>query len=240
MVKYRVKIIKIKEESKGTVTYLLEKPRDFTWLAGAHTHIGLVGFDAGEKPNKDLVRHMSIMTLPEENCIGFTTKFTAEPSEFKERLGKLGVGDEIIIFKIGCRMALRREYKKIVLLSMGVGIATMRPLVLDYKKNGSGIKSLVSINVNSTKDYLYKDELDGMMDDSYCNFWVDSRKTFYEELEKASTEGDGIYYLVGSYEFLLEVIAFLGKKGIEQDSIVIDKPEIQLPHYFDELIKHKH
>ena len=101
MVKHRVKILDIIDEAQGTKTYLLEKPEDFTWDEGAHTHIGLLGFDKGERPNKEWVRHMSIMTLPEENSIGFTTRITYPMSEFKEKLSKLQIGDEIILFKIG-------------------------------------------------------------------------------------------------------------------------------------------
>ena len=72
--KYKLKIIDINEEAQGTKTYYFEKPEGFFWEAGANIHVGLVGFDQGEKPNKEWVRHMSIITLPEENRIGITTK----------------------------------------------------------------------------------------------------------------------------------------------------------------------
>src|SRR5699024_12358956 len=88
-----------------------------TWEEGAFTHIGLKGFNEGEKPNRGLVRHMSICTLPAENTIGFTTRIRKERSEFKDTLDTHKVGDEIALFKTHCNVPLRRENKDVYLLS---------------------------------------------------------------------------------------------------------------------------
>lgn len=232
MVKYRVKLIDIIEEAYGTKTFLLEKPEDFTWQEGAHTHIGMLGFDEGEKPNKDWVRHMSIMTLPEDNKIGFTTRILSPFSEFKEKLSKLQIGDEIILFKIYSKMYLRRVNRPIVLISMGAGIATMRPLILRYIKDAMGIPEIININVDSSKDFIYKDELDHLANSQYQNYWTGSRQEFYETLDTVSKKSDAIYYIVGSDGFLKDVIKYLQNKMISKDSILIDKKEELLANYF--------
>ncbi len=232
MVKYKLKITDIIEEAPGTKTYLLEKPADFTWIEGAHTHIALPGFDEGEMPNKNMVRHMSIITLPQENKIGFTTRILVAPSEFKEKLSKLCPGDELILFKIGSRMSLRREGRPIVLLSMGVGIATMRPLIHGFVQDKTGIPGLTNINVNSSKAFIYKTELERLDNSCYQNHWLNSRSKFYEELDRVSEQSDAIYYIVGSDEFIKEVIKFLRSKKIEDSSILIDKKEEQLANYY--------
>lgn len=82
--KNKVKIIDIINEGKDVKTYLLEKPDDITWEEGSHFHIAMLGFDEGDKPNKSLVRHMSIMTLPEENKLGFTTRIPKEPQSLNK------------------------------------------------------------------------------------------------------------------------------------------------------------
>ena len=48
MIKYTLKVIDIKQESKNTFSFYMEKPDDLIWTEGAHTHIGIVGFDQGE------------------------------------------------------------------------------------------------------------------------------------------------------------------------------------------------
>ena len=233
MDKYRVKIIDIIEEAPGTKTFFLEKPSDFIWIEGAHTHIGLIGFDEGELPNKNWVHHMSIMTLPEDNKIGFTTRIQPPCSEFKEKLSELHIGDEVILFKIGSRMSLRRENKPIVLVSMGVGIATMRPLIHRFLSDSAQIPLLFNINVNSTKEFVFQNELEPLQNSYYKNYWINSRSKFYETLDTVTEQKNPIYYVVGSDEFVKDVIRYLKNKKIDEDHILIDKKEEMKANYFN-------
>lgn len=232
MMKYKLKVINIKHESKNTITYYLEKPEDLTWAEGAHTHIGIVGFDIGEKPNKSLVRHMSITTLPSENALGITTRLLEPYSEFKAELSKIKNGDELIIFKIGSRMELRREHRPLVLLSMGVGSATMRPLALAFQKDPSNIPEMININVDATKDYLFKEELDALQGSNYRNIWANGRTSFYESLEQVSSLERPIYYVVGSDPFIKDIIRVLRKTNVLDQDIILDKKADVLDYYF--------
>ena len=74
------------DETDEIKTFLLDCPEDFSWEEGAHTHFALKGFNAGERPNRSLVRHMSISTLPSEKSIGITTRIRENCSEFKSIL----------------------------------------------------------------------------------------------------------------------------------------------------------
>src|SRR5690625_5478770 len=86
---YWTKINKIIEESQEVKTYLLDCPEGFTWEEGAHTHFALEGFNAGDKPNRSLIRHMSITTLPNENSIGITTRIKEQCSRSEEHTSEL-------------------------------------------------------------------------------------------------------------------------------------------------------
>lgn len=231
--KNRVKIIDIINEGKDVKTYLLDKPNDITWEEGSHFHIAMLGFDEGDKPNKSLVRHMSIMTLPEENKLGFTTRIPKEPSEFKQRLSKLTVGDEVVIFKIGSRMQLRRSNRPIVLLSMGVGIATMRPLIHSFMNDSSDIPNLVHINVDASNK-LYQRELEPVDLDQYKNYWVDSRDEYYKTLKSImKKQGNAIYYIVGSDSFIKANIQHLRMNMVKDTDIILDKKDELLGEYFN-------
>lgn len=223
MVKYRLKITDIVEEAFGTRTYFMDMPEDFLWDEGSHAHIGLAGYDAGEKPVSAWVRHMSIMTLPDEKKIGFTTRKRENCSEFKEKLFESKVGDEIVVFKPGSRMGLRREKRPVVLISMGVGIATMRPLVLAYNKDRTDIPEVMNINVDASGEFLYRNHLDRISCDTYCNVWLDGREKLYALMEGAAIPENAIYYLVGSDSFLIDLIHRLGTKGVRIEDIMIDK-----------------
>lgn len=231
MIKYKLKIVDIIDEAEGTKTYYFEKPENFTWEEGAHTHIGHVGFDDGEQINKNWVRHMSIMTLLNENKIGITTRVPGSFSEFKNKLSKLNIGDEVILFKLGSRMILRRCNRPIVLLSMGVGIATMRPIILTFISDKADIPYLINVNVDSSGDFIFKDELDKLTDDSYKNYWLNSRQDFYDELQQLIEIENPIYYIVGEDVFIKDIIQQLRAKNVINSDIIIDKKD-EVAHEF--------
>jgi ferredoxin--NADP+ reductase len=211
----------------------LEKPETFTWEEGSHMHIALKGYDADDVPNKEWVRHMSIMTLPEEGQIGFTTRLGEPISEFKEKLQALHRGDELVAFKIGSRMALRRTQKPIILLSMGVGLATFRPLIYNFLKDQTDIPKLVSLNVNATGDGPYKAALTQLHHAALTQNWSRTRADYYHQLNTlVDAHKDAWYYIVGSAPFISDAIEVLRAKGIADAAIVIDKkPDLRVGYF---------
>lgn len=232
MIKHKAKIIDIIDETKEVKTYVLEKPEQFNWNAGSHTLFGLNYLEGGEVSNYSLFRYMSIMTLPNEGKVGFTTKVPGSSSEFKTKLSQLNIGDEIGIFRVGSIMKLKRCNKPIVLLSMGVGIATMRPLILSFANDKTNIPYLVNVNVNSSGEFVYKNELDKFMDDDYKNYWIGSRIDFYETLNQLSETKNVIYYIVGDEFFAKDIIQLLKSKNVNSKDIILDREEEFVHSYF--------
>lgn len=229
---YWTKINKIIEETPEVKTFLLDLPEGFTWEEGAHTHLALEGFNAGDQPNKSLVRHMSISTLPNEQTVGITTRIRELCSEFKTILRNLEVGDKVALFKIHSNVPLQREDKNIYLLSSGVGLATFRPLVLTYLERPDNINRIHSLTIDSTKDYLFTDVFESAPDKNFTSQFVDNRKDYYEEVKKLAADQDGLFYVVGSDEFIMQNIGVLREQGIKPEQIVLDKRERQLPNFF--------
>jgi len=230
---YWTKINKIIEETTEIKTYLLDCPEGFTWEEGSHTHFALEGFNAGEKPNRSLIRHMSISTLPHENSIGITTRIREQCSEFKTILRNLEIGNEVAIFKTHSNVPLKREDKNVYLLSSGVGLATFRPLVLDYFERADNVNQIHSLNIDSSKDFLFTNIFASAPDKKFTSQFVDNRKDYYEEVKNLATDKDGLYYVVGSDEFLIQNIKVLHEQGIKPEQIILDKHEQKLPEFFD-------
>ncbi|MDH6368913.1 ferredoxin-NADP reductase [Paenibacillus sp. PastF-3] len=228
---YWTKINKIIEETPEVKTYLLDCPKDFTWEEGSHTHFALEGFNAGDKPNRGLIRHMSISTLPHEKSIGITTRIREQCSEFKTILRTLKIGNEVAIFKTHSNLPLKREDKNVYLLSSGVGLATFRPLVLDYFERTDNVNQIHSLNIDSSKNFLFTNIFESIPDKKFTSQFVDNRKDYYEEVKNLATDKDGLFYVVGSDEFLVQNIEVLREQGIKPDQIMLDKREQQLPEF---------
>lgn len=229
---YWTKINKIIEETPEVKTFMLDLPQGFTWEEGAHTHLALEGFNAGDQPNKSLVRHMSICTLPNEQTVGITTRIRELCSEFKSILRNLEVGDKVALFKIHSNVPLKREDKNIYLLSSGVGLATFRPLVLTYLERPDHIDRIHSLTIDSTQDYLFTDVFETAPDKNFTSQYVNNRNDYYEEVKKLAADQDGLFYVVGSDEFILQNIDVLREQGIKPEQIVLDKRERQLANFF--------
>lgn len=229
---YWTKINKIIEETPEVKTYLLDCPKDFTWEEGSHTHFALKGFNAGDKPNRSLIRHMSISSLPHENAIGITTRIREQCSEFKSILRSLEVGNEVAIFKTHSNLPLKREGKNVYLLSSGVGLATFRPIVLEYFEHADNVNQIHSLNIDSSKVFLFTDIFKSAPDKKFAAQFVDNRKDYYEEVKNLATDKDGLFYIVGSDDFLVQNIEVLREQGIKPEQIMLDKRAQELPNFF--------
>ncbi|CAG9622268.1 ferredoxin reductase domain-containing protein [Sutcliffiella rhizosphaerae] len=228
---YWTKINKIIQETTEVRTYLLDCPQDFTWEEGSHTHFALDGFNTGDKPNRSLIRHMSISTLPHEKAIGITTRIKEHCSEFKTILRDLTVGNEVAIFKTHSNVPLKREGKNVYLLSSGVGIATFRPLVLDYFNRADNVNGIHSLNIQSSNEFLFTDVFVTAPDRKFTSMFVNNRIDYYEEVKNLTVDKDGLYYVVGSDEFLVQNIEVLRELGIKAQQIILDKHEQQLAEF---------
>lgn len=228
---YWTKINQIIDESPEVKTYLLNLPEGFTWQEGSHTHFAFEGFNAGDKPNRGLIRHMSICTLPHENSIGITTRIKDQCSEFKSILRNMKPGDEVAIFKTHSNVPLKREGKNVYLLSSGVGLATFRPLVLEYGSNAEGVRSIHSLNVDSSKYYLFQDVFKTSTDTNFTAQFVDSRAEYYKAVKVFANDADGLFYIVGSDDFLRENIDLLRTRGVAREQILLDKREQSIAEF---------
>lgn len=69
------------------------------------------GFNEGDTLNRELVRHMSIATVPDEGLIGVTTRIKTVCSTYKETLKHLSVGDDVALFKTGLIYRLEEKIR---------------------------------------------------------------------------------------------------------------------------------
>lgn len=224
-------INRIIDETPEVKTFFLDCPEGFSWEEGAHTHLALEGFNAGERPNRSLVRHMSISTLPEEKLIGITTRIKEKCSEFKSILRGMDVGSKVALFKVSTNVPLKRSNQNVYLLSSGVGLATFRPLVLDYFANQEQVRSVHSLNIESTKNNLFADIFKTDSEKNFTSEYVNNRADYYQEVEKLAGDQEGLYYVVGSDEFLIQNIDILLNNGVKPTQIVLDKHPVRIPDF---------
>lgn len=225
------------DEAPGVRTFLFDIPEGFTWKPGAHIHAAIPGFNEGDTPNRELVRHMSVSTLPEEDALGFTTRLDSSDSQFKRTISGYGPGDELAFFKCGSILGLPDDGRPVVLLSQGVGIASMRPLLVSYARRVGagelgGTPSVTSITVDAAPAGIFEDELSTLDARDLSIRRVAHRAEFNDAVRALPHPADSLFEVVGSDAFLRSAIALLRTLGVPDTSIVLDKKEAKRAPFF--------
>src|SRR5699024_1954250 len=143
-------------------------------------------------------------------------------SEFKTELKKLNIGDEVALFKTHSNVPLKRENKNVYMLSSGVGLATLRPLLLDYLERGDYVNHIHSLNIDSSREYLFTYIFESTSKKKFINQFVDNRDDYYGEVEKLAADKSGVFYVIGSDDFIKQHIKLLGELGINPEQIMLD------------------
>lgn len=121
--------------------------------------------------------------------------------------------------EVSSHLPIRRDGKEIVLISMGVGMATMRPIIKSIKNDFSGVESITNIIVSKTDTVLYDEE--GLYD-GIENIICRGRNDFSNVIEKMNC-ANKVFYIVGSNDFVKTTVSRLRRKGVEVENINIDK-----------------
>lgn len=217
------KLINIKKEAEDTYTYKFDIPAGTSWDAGTNAHLVANGTPNDFTPSQEHTRHLSISSLPHEGYMGFTTRVREGSSTFKRNLKVCQIGDQLQIYGLKNRLPLSRKNKPVVLISMGVGMATMRPMILEYAKNQDQIDRLISINIDKEKTMIYKNELEYLKIPRFYNHYVSQREELYAKINRTFQFSDAEYHIVGSDDFLNSIASFLIKNNIDLKNIKLDK-----------------
>lgn len=232
---YFIKVKDIIDEGKNRATYIFDRPENFDWEEGSHISLALKEALVDGSFDKTLVRKFSIATTVDEDVLSVSTRLDSSDSEYKERLSRICVGDECILYGCESHMPLRRENKKIVLISMGVGMATMRPIIKTYLDDTRGVDGIQNICVDRTGDYLYRSEISCDIENNLETIVAKSRNDIKDILANPTIIDyrNSIFYIVGSKDFIKSIIRILKSNGVGQDSIMIDKSKAALETYFN-------
>jgi hypothetical protein len=105
---------------------------------------------------------------------------------------------------------------------MGVGIATFRPIMLDYIKSNTQI-SITNINIDRSGKFVYWGELSNIPETKLKNIFVTSRNDLYKSIDKALKNKNNIYYIIGSEDFNRDIGIYLAKNSVSKSLIKFDK-----------------
>ncbi|MBD2870020.1 FAD-dependent oxidoreductase [Paenibacillus arenilitoris] len=208
------------KESEDVYTFLFEKDRDVTWIAGQHGLFSII-----HKKIKNPLKPFSVASAPSENVIRLTMGIGNEPSEYKKAMLELKPGMKVNMSGPVGTFHLQPN-NPTVLVAGGIGITPFRSILKQLEAEGKRDgKPVHLLYMDSNKAYLYKDELDEISNHPSIDVtFLNSRDDLHREIDKlaASYKDDGKYLISGSKSMVESVSAYLQNKTISKRNIKKD------------------
>ncbi|KHF38032.1 FAD-dependent oxidoreductase [Halalkalibacter okhensis] len=219
--KRELKLIESYEESNGVYSFLFEKETDVTWKAGQH---GL--FTITHKKIKNPTRPLSVASSPTENVIKLTMAISDNPSEFKNAMLELNQGMKVSMSGPVGSFYLQ-DNSPSLFIAGGIGITPFRAILKQIEAEGNvSDKNIHLLYLDSKKSYIFKDELDGLANNSssISVTYLDSRDDLHEEIDKfvSLQKNNAKYFVAGPKTMADSVSAYLKDSHISKRNIKKD------------------
>ncbi|MDD2214894.1 MAG: hypothetical protein PHR21_10215, partial [Oscillospiraceae bacterium] len=172
--------------------------------------------------------------LPEEGRLSFVTRINRQPTVFKTRLFQAKPGDTLALLKIGSCLPLARDGRPLVMLTMGLAAATIRPLLLAASRNAQGIPDIISLTTAARRPFVFEDELTELrLNGNKLDIEaLPGRAALRERLALLPQLPSAWVYVVGSELFMMDQIDNLRQLGVRDEQILLDRKPAKAAVYF--------
>jgi len=146
---YETDVEKLVQRTENILSIRFAKPNGFDYLAGQYMFITLEVGDA------ELTKHLTISSSPTENFLEITKRLTGHP--FANALLSLEPGDIIRIRGPYGKFVLG-DYKKIGMLSGGIGITPLRSMIKYSTDKALSTRIILIYSNKNENDIAFNDE----------------------------------------------------------------------------------
>ncbi|MGS0973563.1 MAG: FAD-dependent oxidoreductase [Candidatus Izemoplasmataceae bacterium] len=166
------------------------------------------------------VRAFSIVSSLEEEQIRIATTIGEEPSDFKEKMDELAIGDKMSMEGPMGDFTLETD-KDAVFIAGGIGITALRSMIMLMGNIGKHSGHL--IHHEESKMYPFKEELIGskFLTASYTSTEEELRKALKKATDKY--KNDVYYYITGAPGFVGRLSGMLEEFNISSVRIKYDR-----------------
>jgi ferredoxin-NADP reductase len=217
-----VKITSITPITHNVRQYNIEKPKGFRFEPGQATDVSI-----NEPQWKDELRPFTFTCLNSDPYLQFTIKSYNDHDGVTNRLGKLEVGDELIIRDVWGAITYKGPG---YFIAGGAGITPFIAILRQLHKDGKLAGNTLFFSNKTDKDIILKDELEGMLVDNvhfnitgHADSKYDQRKIDADFLKAEITDFSKHFYVCGPDKMVAEISKTLEKLGAKADEVVFEK-----------------
>jgi len=219
---YIVQIKNIEEVTHNVKSFQFEKPKGYSFIPGQATEVSI-----NKEEWKGERRPFTFTSLMEQPYLEFTIKIYRDHPGVTNELGKLKVGDQLIIHDVWGAI----EYKgQGYFIAGGAGITPFIAILRQLHKEGKLADNVLYFSNKTEKDIILKEELTRMMGKNAVYIVTDENTTRYqnayinEEFLKMNIKDFGRnFYVCGPPKMVESINDLLVNLGAKVESVVFEK-----------------
>lgn len=221
MEKHIVKILSIEPVTHNVRRFKVEKPPGYTFIPGQATEVAI-----NNEKWKNERRPFTFTSLNDWDHLEFTIKIYSDHDGVTNQLGKLKVGDELLLHDVWGAIQYKGEG---VFIAGGAGVTPFIAILRQLRKeNKLGNNTLLFSN-KTEKDIILKDEFSGMLGKRFINTLTqenvsgyDHHKIDEEYLKEKIKNFDQNFYICGPDKMVASVKSILEKLGGKDAVITVE------------------
>jgi len=217
-----VKILSAKYVTHNVRQFRLEKPSGYSFIPGQATELS-INIDGWQ----DEKRPFTFTCLNSDDYLEFTIKTYTDHDGVTNQLGKLNVGDEVIIRDVWGAIEYKGEG---YFIAGGAGITPFLAILRQLNNDGAIGNNKLFFSNKTDKDIILGDELKSMLG-SNAVFTVtgqkdsmyDQRRINAEFLKAEIKDFSKHFYVCGPDAMVEEISGLLAELGADAESVVFER-----------------
>ncbi|WP_020402730.1 FAD-binding oxidoreductase [Gracilimonas tropica] len=222
---HTLKITDIEEVTHDVRKITFEKPEGFEFEPGQATEVAI-----DKEGWRDEKRPFTFTSLNDEDHLQFVIKVYPDHDGVTEQIGKLKVGDSLIIDEPWGTIQYKGEG---VFLAGGAGVTPFIAILRDLYKKGKISGNKLIFSNKTEKDIILKDEFETMLGDQFVNVITDEKPKgdhifldgFIDKdfLASQIDDFDQPFYVCGPMPFNESVMGYLKELGADPEALVFEE-----------------
>lgn len=222
MEEHIVKILSTEPVTHNVKRFTVEKPASYKYIPGQATDVCI------NKPDwKEERRPFTFTSLNDWDHLEFTIKIYDDHPGVTSLLGKLQIGDELILHAIFGSINYHGEG---TFIAGGAGVTPFLAILRQLKKdNQMGSNRLIFSN-KTEMDIILKEELTGMLGKNFINTLTAEKTKQYDNsridetyLKNKITDFSRYFYVCGPDPMIESIQALLIKLGADKAKVIIEQ-----------------
>ncbi len=220
----KIRVISVEKSTHDVMHITTEKPDGLDFKPGQAADVSI------DKPEwKDEVRPFTFTSLPSDTNLEFNIKVYPEHNGVTEQIGKLKVGDHLILGDVFGAIEYKGEG---VFLAGGAGVTPFIAIIKDLNKQGKIAHNKLIFANKKKEDIILHDYFQKVLGEDFVNTLSDEKVSGYyhgyitKELISQKSEGKSPYYYVcGPPPMMDAVMKQLEELGVSKAHIVHEDME---------------